>query len=104
MNVMRIAVVAGTILVAGGAVVVGELRSVGGSGAPPDNDKAMVTAVAAAEQSVTLRVDGMSCPSCPYIASGGHWRTRRASLRRPFRFAIGRRSSPTTVARRRWRH
>ncbi len=67
MNVMRIAVVAGTILVAGGAVVVGELRSVGGSGAPPDNDKAMVTAVAAAEQSVTLRVDGMSCPSCPYI-------------------------------------
>ncbi len=67
MKVMHIAVVAGAILVAGGAIVVGELSSVGGSGAPLENARAMVTAVAATEWTVTLRVDGMSCPSCPYI-------------------------------------
>ena len=85
MKGMPIAVVAGVVLVAGGAVVVEELRSARVSTAPTYNTEAMVTTVAAAERSVTPRVDGMSCPSCPYparpapILSGGPWKTRRAS-------------------------
>ena len=67
MKVMPIAAVAGVLLVAGGAVVVEELRSVRVSAAPTYDTDATATPLVAGERSVTLRVDGMFCPSCPYI-------------------------------------
>ena len=67
MKVMPIAAVAGVVLVAGGAVVVEQLRNARVSGAPTYDAGAMATPVAVTERSVTLRVDGMWCPSCPYI-------------------------------------
>lgn len=67
MKVMSIAAVAGAALVAGGAVLVGEPWSARAPAAPSNNAEAMATPALATERSVTLRVDGMFCPSCPYI-------------------------------------
>ena len=67
MKVMPIAAVAGVVLVVGGVVVVEELRSARVSTAPTYDAEAMATPMAATERSVTLRVDGMFCPSCSYI-------------------------------------
>lgn len=67
MKIMPIAAVAGVALVAVGAVMIGEPQSARVSTAPSYDAGATVSPVVATERSVTLQVDGMFCPSCPYI-------------------------------------
>ena len=59
-----------TVLGALAILIAGTLYQVGGPGraaAPSASAGASQPTLAAARQSVTLRVDGMFCPSCPYI-------------------------------------
>jgi len=58
---------AGLALLAGGFLVFGDLGGAPMASSPAVGSAGLVRPAAANERTVTLRVDGMYCPSCPYI-------------------------------------
>lgn len=68
MRLFVVATLALAIAFVGGILAFADLEPTGVSPAISNDDSSgLVKQVAVSERSVTLRVDGMFCPSCPYI-------------------------------------